>query len=150
MPLLEVSISIRCRIDEIFDFLTVTENLPKIVPPDLGLRLVQAPQQFSLGSQFEVQILGFGPPQNVSYEITEFSRPQGFTEVQTKGPLKRYLHQHVLSAEDGETVLVSDRIEFEPPGGFLGFLMTADRIQKSLHEGLSHRHRELKRLLEGT
>ncbi|HUE15589.1 MAG TPA: hypothetical protein VMR25_15590, partial [Planctomycetaceae bacterium] len=75
---------------------------------------------------------------------------EGFQESQVKGPLGRYVHGHVLAAEEDGAVRVTDRIEFEPPGGLLGFLLTAERLRTSLQDGMTHRHRELKRLLEDT
>jgi ligand-binding SRPBCC domain-containing protein len=150
MPLLEASVSIRCPIERVFDFLTLSDNFAKIVPVDLQVRLVQSPGRLALGSRFEVQITGFGMPQNVIYEITAFDRPHRFEETQVKGPLGRYVHEHTFAAQADGTVLVADRIEFEPPGGMLGFLLTADRLKASLEQGLTHRHRELKRILEET
>jgi len=150
MALLEASVSLRCPVERVFDFLTSTENFTKIVPPDLKLRLVQSPERLVLGSRFEVQILGFGIPQNVIYEITEYVEPHRFQESQVKGPLGRYVHDHALAAQEDGTVRVFDRIEFEPPGGMLGFLLTADRLKSSLEQGLTHRHRELKRILENS
>lgn len=147
MAFLEASVSIRCPVERVFDFLTDSENFTKIVPPDLKLRMVQSPGRMAEGSRFEVQISGFGIPQNVIYEITELVRPERFQESQVKGPLGRYVHDHEFSQEEGAT-RVTDRIEFEPPGGMLGFLLTEDRLKTSLEQGLMHRHRELKRLLE--
>jgi ligand-binding SRPBCC domain-containing protein len=148
MAILEASVSIRSTVERVFDFLTSTENVEKIVPTNLQLRLVQAPKRLALGSRFEVQILGFGVPQNVIYEITEFVALHRFQETQVKGPLGRYVHDHSVSAQEDGTVRVADRIDFEPPGGLLGFLLTAERLRTSLDEGLTHRHRELKKLLE--
>jgi ligand-binding SRPBCC domain-containing protein len=148
MPSLEASVSIRCAVEKVFDFLTKTENLLKIIPDELKLRLINAPADLALGSRMELQILALGPPQNVTYEITEFSRPDRFTETQVKGMLPRYVHEHILSPQQDGTVLVTDRIEFEPPGGLLGFMLTADRLRTTLDQGLSHRHSSLKRLLE--
>jgi ligand-binding SRPBCC domain-containing protein len=150
MPRVEASVFVRSPIERIFDFLTSSENFTKIVPPDLQLRLVQSPPRMALGSRFEVQILGFGMPQNVIYEITEFSHPHRFQESQVKGPLGRYVHEHDFAPQEDGTVRVIDRIEFEPPGGLLGFLLTAERLKTSLEQGLTHRHRELKRLLEAS
>jgi ligand-binding SRPBCC domain-containing protein len=149
MPIVEASISVACTVEQAFDFLCQIENYPKIVPEDLQLRIVQAPQKLGLGAQFEVQIVGFGVPQTVVYEITEFARPDRFSESQVRGPLPRYVHSHEFLAEDGSRVRITDRIEFEPPGGMLSFLLPVDRLQSSLEQGLVHRHRELKRLLEG-
>jgi ligand-binding SRPBCC domain-containing protein len=150
MALLEASVSLRCPVERVFDFLVSTENFTKIVPPDLKLKLVQSPERLVLGSRFEVQISGFGIPQNVIYEITEYVEPHRFQESQVKGPLGRYVHDHALAAQEDGTVRVVDRIEFEPPGGMLGFLLTADRLRTSLEQGLTHRHRELKRILENS
>jgi ligand-binding SRPBCC domain-containing protein len=148
MPFLEASISIGGSIEQIFDFLTTTDNLLKLVPEDLKLRVVKVPPRLELGAQMELQILAFGPPQNVVYEITEFSRPHQFTETQVKGLLGRYVHEHMLAAEPGGKVLVTDRIEFAPPGGLMGLMLTADRLRTMLERGISHRQAALKRLLE--
>ncbi len=148
MPAVEASVSIRCTAEQAFDFLAQTENLTKIIPDELKLRVVSAPPELTLGSRMEFQILAFGPPQNVVYEVTEFSRPHRFTETQVKGLLPRYQHEHSFAAQPDGTVLVSDRIEFEPPGGLMGFMLTADRLRTTLNQGLVHRHSALKRFLE--
>jgi ligand-binding SRPBCC domain-containing protein len=148
MPVLEASVSIGCSAEKVFDFLTQSANFMHLVPQDLKLTVLKAPTQLELGSRLEVQILAFGPPQNVIYEITDFSRPDRFTETQVKGILPRYVHEHVLATDSNGSVLVTDRIEFEPPGGLMGFMLTPDRLKTSLDRGLSHRHSALKRLLE--
>jgi ligand-binding SRPBCC domain-containing protein len=150
MPALEASVSIRCPADKVFDFLTKTANWLQLVPEELRLSVVNAPPQLALGSRMEAQILAFGPPQNVTYEITEFSRPDRFTETQVKGLLPRYVHEHRLVALADESIVVTDRIEFEPPGGLIGFMVTVDRLRTSLDRGLAHRHSALKRLLENS
>jgi len=150
MPFVEASVSIGCSAEKAFDFLTKTANFIYLVPEDLRLAVLNAPTHLSLGSRIDVQILAFGPPQNVTYEITEFSRPDRFTETQVKGLLPRYVHEHVLVTGANGSVLITDRIDFEPPGGLMGFMLTADRLKTSLDRGLSHRHSALKRLLESS
>ena len=150
MPFLEASVSVGGSIEQVFDFLTTTDNLLKLVPEDLKLRAVKVPARLELGSQMELQILAFGPPQNVVYEITEFARPHRFTETQVKGLLGRYVHEHALIAQPGGTLLVSDRIEFEPPGGLMGLMLTADRLRTMLERGITHRQTALKRLLDAS
>jgi ligand-binding SRPBCC domain-containing protein len=150
MPFLEASVSICCPAEKAFDFLTKTANLLRLVPDELRLSVINAPPQLALGSRMELQILAFGPPQNVTYEITDFSRPERFTETQVKGLLPRYVHEHLLVTQSNDTILITDRIEFEPPGGLMGFMLTADRLHATLDRGLSHRHSALKRLLENS
>ena len=64
--------------------------------------------------------------------------------------LRALLQQHidVNAPQPDGTVLVTDRIEFEPPGGLLGMMLTADRLSSTLNKGLLHRHNALKRCLE--
>ncbi len=147
MPVLERCTSFRCEIQRIFDVLTCPENIPRLVPPEIQLQIIDAPQRLQAGSRLEVKLLGYGIPQTVVYEIVEFQPPYRFTEKQTKGPLAKYLHYHELAERD-EGVLVTDRIEFDPPGGLLGFLLPVDRLRSSFEEGLAHRHSELGTLLE--
>ena len=95
----------------------------------------------------EFEVAGFGPVQKLVHEITTFDGPRHFTETQRKGPLGSLVHEHLVE-EDGDSIVVVDRIAFEPPGGLAGFIVTESLIQKSLIEGFEHRHRELKRILE--
>ena len=59
-----------------------------------------------------------------------------------KGPLKSFRHEHLFETTPNGT-LVSDRVEFQPPGGMLGFLVTEDRIRQGLQHGLKFRYEEL-------
>jgi len=48
----------------------------------------------------------------------------------------------------GELVELIEEVEFEPPDGLAGLLLTAPRIEASLNSGFAHRHRRLRELLE--
>ncbi len=131
--------------EEIFDFLIRPENVIRVTAPNAGLKPVAAPDVLEQGSRIELELSGFGPPQRFLYEVTEFLRPNRFTETLVKGPLKSFRHEHAFEATPGGT-LVSDAVEFQPPGGMLGFLVTEDRIRKALEVGLRFRHAELVRI----
>lgn len=149
MASFEASVTIDCSHEAAFEFLIRPENVAEISPPDMGLRLLDVPEVLQLGSRIEFEMGGVGPVpvQRVVHEVTAFKRPQTFTETQLEGPLKLYVHEHVFEA-NGSDVVVIDRVEFEPPGGLAGFLVTAEVILKSLASGFEHRHQELKRRLE--
>lgn len=149
MPQFSSSVLIDCPQEKVFDFLTRTENSLAISPPDMAMRYLDVPETLSLGSKVEFELGGFGVPQRVHHEVSAFDRPRLFTESQVTGPLRQWVHQHILEAQ-GDKTLLTDQIEFEPPGGMIGFLITADRIMESLQKGFAHRHAELKRRLEQT
>lgn len=148
MPMFEARVSLPCSPEDAFDFLIRTENMTKISPPEMGLNFVEAPEIVEAGSRLEFKIQGYGQVQHIVHEIVTWERPRIYTEKQVEGPLKHWVHEHLFETDDQQQVTVIDRIEFEPPSGLLGFLITADRIQESLEDGFYHRHQQLKKLLE--
>jgi ligand-binding SRPBCC domain-containing protein len=147
MPQFEAKVKVSRPPAEVFDFIIRPANILLISPPETALNYIDSPEAVSEGSVVEFELGGFGPPQRITHEITDFESPSRFTETQISGPLQMWVHRHEFQACE-EGTLVVDQIEFEPPGGMIGFLVTADRILESLKKNFSHRHSELKRLLE--
>lgn len=140
----ETSVQLSTTPQEIFDFLIDTDNILKISPPDTGLSFTNKPDKLSHGAILEFQIQGFGQVQEGTHEIIEFNSPELFTEKQISGPLKSYLHEHRIESTGENQVTVIDRLEFEPPGGLLGFLITESKLLDLFDEGFFHRHNALK------
>jgi ligand-binding SRPBCC domain-containing protein len=112
------------------------------------MTFVEAPEELALGSRLAFELGGFGPVQKVVHEISVFEPPWRFVEKLVSGPLPRFVHEHVIEPQGGNSSLVTDRIEFEPPGGFVGLLVNEARILESLKAAFAHRHRNLKLQLE--
>ena len=148
MALFEACVTINSTGVAVFEFLARPVNLPHITPPEAGLRLVRCPERFAQGCRFEFQMTGFGPVQHFLHEIVAFDEPRAFTERQIQGPLRRFVHEHVVEPAGDGNVRVIDRVEFEPPGGLLRFVVSEERILKSLKSALEYRHRELKALMQ--
>ncbi len=148
MARFESSVTINCPGDLIFDFLARPANLLHLTPPEAGLELVQYPERFERGSQFKFQMTGYGPVQHCLHEIIEFEEQRAIIEQQVQGPLQRYVHEHVVEQIDDGTARVIDRVEFGPPGGLLRFVVSEERILKSLQGAIEYRHRELLRHLD--
>lgn len=147
MPLYETSVDIPAARAHLFEFLIRPANIEKLAPPEAELTFLDAPDVLELGVRFEFQVSGIGPAQRMTHEVTHFEPSSSFTETQVKGPLKLYRHEHILEATSESITRIVDRIEFEPPGGIAGFLVTEQWIRKSFETGFEHRHNELKRLL---
>ena len=144
----EASVTISAAAETVFDFLLRPANLERISPPDMAIRFLDAPERIEHGHLLEFDFDGFGMVQRIVHEIITLEPPLLFTERQVTGPLKRWVHEHRVEPVASGEVLVVDRIEFEPPGGLLGMMLTESRIVSTLREGFEHRHRELRRLLE--
>lgn len=148
MALFEAEVKVDCSSETVFDFLIRPANIESISPSAMPIKFLNAPEIFEQGSRLEFELGGFGPPQRVTHEITEFERPTGFTETLTAGPLPRFVHQHEIRPDDSGGTVVIDRIEFEPPGGLIGTLITEQRLMDSFKKAFQQRHESLKSRLE--
>lgn len=148
MAVFETTVTIASTQAAVFDFLVRPANLTQITPAEAGLTLVNFPERLELGSRLELQMSGYGPTQHITYEIIDFDEPTRFVERQIKGPLKKYEHEHIIQPSENGSIIVIDRLEFEPPGGLLRFVVTEERVKTSLSKAIEYRQRKLKRLLE--
>jgi ligand-binding SRPBCC domain-containing protein len=84
------------------------------------------------------------------HEITELVPLEQITEVQIKGLFARWTHEHRFEQQGSDQVIVRDRIDFDPPAGMLGLLVTAGKILDQLDEGYHHRNLQLQKELGGS
>ena len=104
--------------------------------------LKSAPEQLDAGSVVELELMAFGTTHAVTNSVETAAFPERFVEVQTRGPLKSYRHEHRFEAVPEGTRVV-DEVEFEPPGGLAGLLMSADAIESQLADSIDYRNRQL-------
>ena len=148
MALFESAVPLRCDQESVFDFLVRPANVHRILPADSGMTFLDVPEVLELGSRFQFQVAGFGPLLKAEHEITEFDAPHRLVATQRQGPLRVWIHEQVVQPDGSQTVMLIDRVTFEPPGGLAGFLVTEERIRGWLQKGFEHRHRKMKELLE--
>jgi ligand-binding SRPBCC domain-containing protein len=147
MPVFETSVTLSCPRQRAFDFLARPANLALISPPELGLNLTSAPEIVELGSRIEFKVQGFGQVQTMAHEITALVPHELITETQIRGLFAKWVHDHVFEIDAPDSVHVIDRIDFQPPNGILGLLITANKILEQLEDGFAHRHEQLRKLL---
>jgi ligand-binding SRPBCC domain-containing protein len=145
VPVFEATMQLRCTAEALFDFLARPANLPKLSPPDWELKLLDAPVICQLGSRLVIQARRSGIPQRIVSEITGFEPHSVLVDEMREGPLRKLVHSRTLQA-NGDSVSLTDHIEFEPPRGLMGLMLTAQRIEKdlaALHEFRLKRFQEL-------
>jgi ligand-binding SRPBCC domain-containing protein len=86
--------------------------------------------------------------QQYEHEIDEFEAPHRFREQAIKTPMKSWRQDYILEPGENGLVVLLNRIEFEPPGGLLGFILTPERIIANLEEGKSYREEALQKALQ--
>jgi len=148
MPVFESSQLIPRPIEVVFAFFRAPANLVMISPSELHLRVIEGPALIELGSRVVLKGRRWGIPQRMVSEITAFEAPTTFTDTQIEGPLRQWVHTHRFEPLNRGTQ-ISDRIEYEPPGGMLGLVVTASRLERDLKWIFEYRTRKLIELFGG-
>jgi len=133
-------------IADVFDFFVQPANLLRISPPDLHMKLIEAPTRVQLGSRVIFSGRRWGVSQRLVSEVTLFEANALFADEQRDGPFKKWLHWHQFESVSGGTRVI-DRIDFDPPGGIMGLMVTAQWIEKDLKDIFEFRSQKLREIL---
>jgi len=147
MPVFEAAQCFPGRREEVFDFFTRPARVLGVYPPELHLRLEDAPERLALGARVSVRGRRWGVPHGAVSAVTVFEPGVRFVEEQREGPFRRWVHTHHFEALTGGGVGVKDHIDFEPPGGILGLRLTAAFVLRDLEWVFAYRRQKLTELL---
>lgn len=147
MPEFKSSTTIRCSVERLRDFLGTTANLIRVSDPDLSLEVIKAPEQVTVGEVIEFRISAYGFKQRMEHRYVEVAADRIVAE-QTDGPTRSWRHSQTIVANEDGSATLTDHIDFEPPGGMMGYVMTAAKITESLQDGMEYRYEELAEILE--
>jgi ligand-binding SRPBCC domain-containing protein len=123
------------------------EERVRLSPPELHLQLVEGPAELRLGSRLTVKGRRWGVTQWMVSEITAFEDGALIVEEQRQGPFRSWKHTQRFAPTAEGGVCITDVIEYEPPGGVLGRLATAEAIQRELERAFAHRRERLTEVL---
>lgn len=146
MPVFTTQLHLICPPSKVFEFLAKPANLLLVSPPELHLKLIEAPERVILGSRIIIQGSKFGISQKIVSEVTAFDDGKSFTDSQISGPFGRFVHTHRVEP-DGDGTRLIDEIDYASPGGLTGLLMTNDRIGRDLQAMAAYREEQFKKLL---
>lgn len=148
-------------LDQVFLFFTNPNNLPRIMPPQLGARILRlelippanASNLAGTGSTAHISVrmipfLPFRAPWVA--RIVDFEWNHHFADIQEKGPFKSWHHRHQFAAEirDGVTgTLVSDILDYEIGFGPLGAIAQKLFVARQMQQTFAHRQKILESLL---
>lgn len=119
-------------IDRAWAFYSDPANLGRITPSTLGFEMHSQPQPTHEGQLIEYTVRPVaGIPLRWLTRIENVDAPRTFSDVQLRGPYRRWVHTHTFSAVEGGT-RIDDHIEYELPLGPLGDLAHALAIRSQL------------------
>ena len=134
---------------DVFPFFADAANLEAITPAALHFRiLTPRPIVMRPGTLIDYRLSLLGIPFQWRTRIESFEPPHRFTDLQERGPYKRWHHTHEFSEQDGGTWMV-DRVEYQLPLGPIGRLANALFVQRQLKQIFDYRFQAIERLLVG-
>lgn len=147
MPSFKTSAVINCSAAALREFLGRTASIPEVSDPELELQVLEAPEVVTQDAVIDFRITTFGFKQRMQHRYITVSDVEIVAE-QVEGPTRSWIHRQKVEDNGDGTCTLTDEVEFEPPGGMLGFVMTEDRIRESLEDGMEYRYDTLRELLE--
>ena len=149
MYVLERETTVPAPRDEVFAFFADPRNLAELTPKEMRFRIRETDElPMRAGFRIAYTIRIFGLPVRWLTVIEEFDPPDGFTDVQAKGPYREWRHEH--SFEDrGEETLMRDRVRYELPFGILGSIAHRLFVKRQLKRIFDYRTRRIRKLFTG-
>jgi ligand-binding SRPBCC domain-containing protein len=128
-------------ISQIWDFISAPVNLREITPGKLGLKVTSSngSEEMYPGMLITYKVSPIlGIKLNWITEITHIIDQEYFVDEQRMGPYSIWHHEHKIEPIDGG-VLMTDKVTYRPPFGFIGAIANSLIIKKQLQEIFDYR-----------
>ena len=130
----------------VFALFAQPAQVVRLAPPELHLELVEGPARVSLGSVLRWKARRWGISQRLVGEVTTFEEATVLAETQREGPFAVWVLTRRFEATADGTRL-HETVDFEPPRGMLGRLVTADVVRTEVEKLFAFRAEKLRELL---
>lgn len=130
---LTVTQQLPLSLTEAWNFFSSPKNLEKITPSHMGFRITSGEP----GRMYTGQIITYKvspiPGVKASWvtEITHVEENKFFIDEQRFGPYRMWHHEHRFEEVDGG-ILMTDKVSYKMPFGFLGHIAQALFVKKQL------------------
>lgn len=106
-------------LETVFEFFSDAYQLETLTPPWLHFAvLTPAPIPMKAGTLIDYRLRLHGLPMRWQSRIDVWEPPFRFVDLQTRGPYRRWHHEHRFEAMEGGT-LCRDIVDYAVPGGAL-------------------------------
>ena len=134
----------------VFTFFSRAENLEQITPQWLNFRIisVEPAGEIRPGTRIQYALRWRIFPMRWTTEIKEWDPPHRFVDIQSRGPYRKWEHEHRFVAEDGGT-RIYDRVTYALPFGVLGTVAHKLRVRRDVERIFRYRREVIERLFPG-
>jgi len=142
---LEVSQFIKISLFEAWNFFSSPGNLSQITPKHMGFEITSGtPEKMYPGQIITYKVLPvLGIKTNWVTEITHVTDGRFFVDEQRFGPYSMWHHEHHFEVKD-DGVLMTDRVSYKLPFGFLGRIAHAVFVKNQLKQIFEYREKYLR------
>ena len=142
---LEAKQELNISLNLAWDYFSSTNNLANITPPKMGFDITSKVDRKVYQGQiitYKVSPVPFVKTNWVT-EITAVKEHEFFIDEQRFGPYSMWHHEHFFEALPNGNTLMSDKISYKIPFGFLGSIAQTLFVKKQLKEIFSYRKQVL-------
>lgn len=126
-------------IESVFRFFAEAKNLEKITPELLHFKIDKmSTPEIEKNTLIDYKLKIHGVPTNWKTHIVEWNPPHRFIDTQIKGPYKLWHHTHDFE-KLGPGTLMTDKVRYKLPLGFLGNLAGQTFVQKDVESIFKYR-----------
>ncbi len=126
-------------IESMFQFFGEAQNLEKITPKTLNFSIDKmSTAEIEKDTLIDYKLKIHGVPINWKTLIVEWNPPHRFIDTQLNGPYKFWYHTHDFE-KMGPGTLMSDKVRYKLPMGFLGNLVGQTFVQKDVESIFKYR-----------
>ncbi len=130
--------------EQVFALFSDAFQLEALTPPWLKFAvLTPGPIAIAAGTLIDYRLRLHGVPIRWQSRISVWEPPVRFVVEQTRGPYRRWHHEHVFEEVDGGT-LCRDIVDYRPLGGWLANSLL---VRRDLLKVFAYRQRQLGQLL---
>ena len=118
---------------DVFAFFDRPSNVKRVTPKAMAVSLESHPDDLRLGTVFAYRLKRW--PLDVVWDVvvSEYSPPNGFTNVKARGFFPKWAHRYSIIAADGGTELEVS-LEYEVPPGIYNALTNSYVIRDAMTE----------------
>ncbi len=137
---MEVRQFVNVSLAEAWDFFSSPGNLSKITPPQMGFIITSGiPAKMHPGQIITYKVSPIrGITTNWVTEITHVIEGVFFVDEQRFGPYRMWHHEHHFEVQ-GDGILMTDRVSYKLPFGFLGRIAHSLFVKNQLKQIFEYR-----------
>ena len=144
---LEAKSLLNISVERAWDYFSSPKNLQEITPPEMGFQITNKVADKAYSGQIITYNVGVLPGIRTNWvtEITHVEEGKIFVDEQRFGPYSMWHHEHIFE-EHPKGVLMTDKVSFKIPLGFLGHIAYWLFVKKQLLGIFDYRETQLSKI----